>query len=32
VASSAFVPLAEALLLPLRPGERALLVAALAMR
>ena len=32
VASSAFVPLAEALLLPLRPGERALLIAALAMR
>ncbi len=32
VASSAFVPLAEALLLPLRPGERAFLVAALAAR
>ena len=32
VASSAFVPLAEALLLPLRPGERVLLVAALAAR
>jgi 8-oxo-dGTP pyrophosphatase MutT (NUDIX family) len=31
VASSAFVPLAEVLLLPLRPGECALLVAALAM-
>ena len=30
VASSAFVPLAEALALPLRPGERTLLVAALA--
>ena len=32
VASSAFVPLAEALLLPLRPVERVLLVAALAAR
>ncbi len=32
VASSAFVPLSEALHLPLRPGERALLVAALALR
>jgi len=32
VASSAFVPLAEALLLPLRHGERALLIAALAAR
>lgn len=32
VASSAFVPLAEALLLSLRPGERVLLVAALAAR
>jgi len=32
VASSAFMPLAEALLLPLRPGERVLLVAALAAR
>lgn len=32
VAASAFVPLAEGLILPLRPGERALLVAALAAR
>lgn len=32
VVSSAFVPLSEALLLPLRPGDRALLIAALAMR
>jgi len=32
VSSSAFVPLAEALRLPLRPGERVLLVAALAVR
>ncbi len=32
VISSAFVPLSEALLLPLRPGDRALLIAALALR
>lgn len=32
VVSSAFVPLSEALLLPLRPGDRALLIAALALR